>query len=447
MMAAGPYRIPNLLIEAHTVYTNKTPCGSVRAPTGPEVCWAVEQHTDVLAGRLGLDPVEFRRRTLLADGDEGPTGQAMQAVGAAECLERAAAMVGWGEQLPRGEGMGVSCGWWFSMPSPSGAYVKLNADGTAAVVTGAQENGSGAVMGLALLVADQLGIDPAEVSFVAQDTDAGPWDAGSAGSQTTFNNGRAVMAAAAQIRDRLLRLAAAELEASVTDLELADGTARVRGDPSAARSVAHLAQAAQDDGELLIAQGAPPPPPMPDNFGGSCAGRVVFPAFAAPTFFCHAARVHVDTDTGVVRVRGVAAAHDFGRVLNPVGAEGQVEGGVANGIGLALSEGTTFDGWRQSNPDLLDYKLVTAADAPPVQLAFVDAPAADGGPFGSKGVGEPPIVPTAGAVANAIAAATDTRVRQLPMTPPRVWTALQHHSSAASAALLGATNSGAGPGG
>jgi CO/xanthine dehydrogenase Mo-binding subunit len=446
MMAAGPYRIPNLLIEAHTVYTNKTPCGSVRAPTGPEVCWAVEQHTDVLAARLGMDPVEFRRGTLLADGDEGPTGQTMQAVGAAECLERAAEMAGWGEQLPRGEGIGVSCGWWFSMPSPSGAYVKLNADGTAAVVTGAQENGSGAVMGLALLVADQLGIDPAEVSFVAQDTDAGPWDAGSAGSQTTFNNGRAVMAAAAQIRDRLLHRAAAELEASVTDLELADGTARVRGDPGAALGVAQLAQAAQDDGELLIAHGAPLPPPMPDNFGGSCAGRVVFPAFAAPTFFCHAAQVRVDTDTGVVRVCRVAAAHDFGRVLNPPGAEGQVEGGVANGVGIALSEGTTFDGWRQANPDLLDYKLVTAADAPPVQLAFVDKPAADGGPFGSKGVGEPPIVPTAGAVANAIAAATGARVRQLPMTPPRMWAALQQHRAAAtSGGIPGATASGAGP--
>jgi CO/xanthine dehydrogenase Mo-binding subunit len=185
---------------------------------------------------------------------------------------------------------------------------------------------------------------------------------------------------------------------------------------------------------------------MPDNFGGSCAGRVVFPAFAAPTFFCHGARVHVDSDTGVVRVRDIAAAHDFGRVLNPAGAEGQVEGGVANGVGIALSEGTTFAGWRQANPDLLDYKLVTAADAPPVQLAFVDAPAAAGGPFGSKGVGEPPVVPTAGAVANAIAAATGIRLRELPMTPPRVWAALQQHrATATSGGSPGETISGAGP--
>ena len=310
------------------------------------------------------------------------------------------------------------------MPSPSGAYLKLNADGTAVIVTGAQENGSGAVMGLALLAAQQLGIDPGQVSFVSQDTDAGPWDAGSAGSQTTFNNGRAVLTAAAQLRDRILQRAAAQLEAAVPDLELAGGAVQVRGDPTARVTVAELAQGAQDDGELLIAHGAPRPPAMPENYGSACVGRVAFPAFAAPTFFCHAARVKVDTDTGVVRVKEVVAAHDFGRVLNPAGAQGQVEGGVANGVGIALSEGTTFHGWRQVNPDLLDYKLVTAADAPAVRIVFVDAPSSDGGPFGSKGVGEPPVVPTAGAVANAISASTGVRIRQLPMTPPRVWAAL-----------------------
>jgi CO/xanthine dehydrogenase Mo-binding subunit len=431
MMAAGPYRIANLFIEAHTAYTNKTPCGSVRAPTGPEACWAVESHTDTLAGRAGLDPVEFRRRNLMADGDIGPTGQLMEAVGARECLEKAAEIIGWGTALPPGEGAGVACGWWFSMPSPSGAYVKLNADGTATIVTGAQENGSGAVMGLALLAAGELGIDPAQVSFVAQDTHAGPWDGGSAGSQTTFNNGRAVLAAAGEIRQRLLERAAAELEAAPADLELTGGVVQVRGDPQASVPIARLAAAAQEDGELLIARGAPTPPSMPGNFGGSCVGRLVFPAFAAPTFFCQAVRARVDAETGLVRVTEVVAAHDFGRVLNPAGAEGQVDGGVANGIGLALTEGTVFRGWRQGNPDLLDYKLLTAADAPKVTIAFIDAPAAEGGPFGSKGVGEPPLVPTAGAVANAISAATGVRLHQLPMTPSRVWAALDDRGLAA----------------
>ncbi len=156
-------------------------------------------------------------------------------------------------------------------------------------------------------------------------------------------------------------------------------------------------------------------------------GRAMFPAFAAPAFACQAARVRVDRETGLVRVLEVAAAHDFGKVLNPMGAEGQVEGGVAMGIGLALLEGTGFDGPHQNNPDLLDYKILTAPDAPPIKVAFVDAPVSEGlgGPFGSKGVGEPPCVPTVGAVANAIAVATGHRLHRIPMLPFRVWAAMQ----------------------
>jgi CO/xanthine dehydrogenase Mo-binding subunit len=431
MMVAGPYRTPNLLVEGHTVYTNKTPCGSVRAPTGPEGCWALESHIDEVAAAAGLDPVEFRRRNLADEGDEGPTGQTYRAIGVKECLERAAESIGYGGSTAPGEGTGVAVGWWFSAPSATGAYVKLNADGTAVVVTGAQENGSGAVMGLALLVSQELGIAPAAVSFVYQDTDAGAWDAGSSGSQTTFNVGRAVLGAAHAVRERVLQRAAGALEAAPEDLELAaDGTVRVKGAPDRSVTVAAVAQGAMDDGELLMASSAPLPPPMPENVGGSaCVGRAVFPAFAAPAFFAQAARVQVDLETGVVRVLDVTAAHDFGRVLNPIGAEGQVEGGVAMGVGLALSEGTVFgDGYgaghaRQANPDLLDYKLVTAPDAPRTVVAFVERPVTEheGGPFGSKGVGEPPCVPTAGAVANAIAAATGVRMRRLPMTPARIW--------------------------
>ena len=429
MMAVGPYRIPHLLIEGHTVYTNKTPAGSTRAPTGPQVCWAVEQHTDALAERAGLGAYEFRMRNLVDEGDEGPTGQRFEAIGMKECLRKAAELIGWGEATSSGEGVGLSCGWWFSYPGASGAYVKMNEDGTATVVTGAQENGTGAVMGLALIAADELGLEPDDVSLVYNDTDAGPYDGGSAGSQTTFNNGRAVIAAATQVRERLLSLASDELEAAAEDLELQEGTVRVRGAPQRAIPVVRLVAKAQDDGEVLLGRGSSQPPPLPESFGASCAGRLYFPAFAAPTFFCHAARVLVDRETGVVRVKDVAAAHDFGRVLNPLGAEGQVEGGVAHSLGMALTEGTQYRDGRQLNPHLLDYKLQTSADVPPIKVAFVDAPAKDGGPHGSKGVGEPPVVPTAGAVANGIAAATGARTRHLPMTAWRVWSAL--HEDAA----------------
>ena len=424
MMAAGPYDIPNLDITAHTVYTNKTPAGSVRAPSGPQVAWAVEQHTDEVGRQVGLDGYEIRMRNLLEDGDEGPTGQRMNAVGAKACLDKAAELIGFTDSPVSGEGIGLACAWWFSYPAASSVSLKVNIDGSATLVTGAQENGSGAVMGLALIAAEELGISPDRVSILYQDTDAGAWDMGSSGSQTTFNNGRAVIAAAAEVRRRILSVAAEKLEASDDDLEIVDGIVRVRGVPGTAMSVAEVASALFAGGELLTAQGSVIAEALPDNFGASCSGRVVFPAFADPTFTCQAARVAVDPETGVVRVLELAAAHDFGRVLNPEGARGQVEGGVVHSIGMALTEGTTYREGRQVNPHLLDYKLQTSADAPAIRVEFIETSGAMG-PRGGKGVGEPPIIAAAGAVANAIAAATGARVRHLPMTAPRVWAAVK----------------------
>ena len=151
MMAAGPYRLPNLFVEGRTAYTNRTPAGSTRAPSGPQVCWALEQHVDAVANELGMDPLALRLRNVAEEGDLGPSGQTFEKIGARESLEAAARLIDWGAPLPAGEGKGLALGWWFSAPGPSGAYIKLNADGSATIVTGAQENGSGSVMGLALL--------------------------------------------------------------------------------------------------------------------------------------------------------------------------------------------------------------------------------------------------------------------------------------------------------
>lgn len=424
MMIAGPYRIPDVDIEAISVYTNRTPSGSVRAPTGPQACWAVEQHHDVLAARVGLDPVEFRRRNLVRDGDEGPTRQRHEGNGAIDTLERAVQAARAGAPLGPNEAIGVASGWWFSAPGPSGAFVRLESDGSGRIVTGAQENGTGAVMGLAILAAEELGMRPEDFAITYQDTDTGPYDGGSSGSQTTFNNGRAVVEAARDVRRQLLELAAAHLEAAIDDLELADGAVGVRGSPDRTVTIAELASTAHS-GALLLARGSGMPPDSPDHDASACVGRLGFESFASPTYFCHAARVRVDPATGVVRALKVVAATDVGRVLNRTGAVGQVTGGVVMALGNATTEGTVFgaDG-RQRNASLLDYKLLTSADAPEIEAILVEHPASNGGPRGSKGVGEPPIVPTAGAVANAIAAATGSRVRRLPMTPERVWRAI-----------------------
>src|SRR5437588_1488442 len=241
MHACGPYVVENVNVEASLVYTNNQPSGSIRAPTAPQVCWALEQHLDELAEALGLDPVELRRRTLIEEGDESPTRQIFGPIGIKQTLEKAVELIGYGQELPEDEAIGVACGWWPSFGAKSGAYVKLNGDGTATIVTGAQENGTGSVMGLPLLAAEVLGLRPEDFSLLHSDTDAGPWDMGSCGSQTTFNSARAAIAAAADVREQLLDAAAEELEAARGDLELVNGTIRVAGSPDRAVSIADLA--------------------------------------------------------------------------------------------------------------------------------------------------------------------------------------------------------------
>jgi CO/xanthine dehydrogenase Mo-binding subunit len=421
MHACGPYELGAVNVESTLVYTNNQPSGSIRAPTAPQVCWAVETHMDELAGALGIDPVELRRRTLITEGSVSPTGQVFGKVGIRETLERAVELIEAGGEPAADEGIGVGCGWWPSFGVPSGAYVKLNGDGTGTIVTGAQENGSGAVMGLPLLVAAELGMEPTDFSILYQDTDAGPWDMGSSGSQTTFNNGRAVVEAAREVREQLLDLASEKLEVAREDLELAGGAVRVVGAPDRSVPIAELA----GSGTPLLGKGSgdvPEGPPCDPEPG--CVGRLGMESFLEPQLFTHAVRVKVDRETGVVRVLQVAAAHDSGTIVNRVGADGQVYGGVVMGIGQALSERTQFDDeGRQRNPHLLDYKLATASDVPRIDVDWIENPAENGGPRGAKGVGEPPSVPTAGAIGNAIARAIGVRTRALPMTPERVWAA------------------------
>ena len=419
MQACGPYQIDNISVESFLNYTNQQPSGSVRAPTAPQVCWALEQHMDELAGELGLDPVELRRRTLIEGGAEGPTRQVFDEIGIKQTLERAVEMIGYDRELPEDEAIGVAVGWWPCMPAPSGAYIHLNGDGSGTIVTGAQENGSGAVMAMPAFVAEELGMSPEDFTLLYQDTAAANWDMGSCGSQTTFNSGRAILAAATDVRDQLLDAAAAELEADREDLELADGSVRVKGSPDRAVSVADLAGAGTIHGK-----GSGEVPEAPAGDTGGCVGRLGNETFLAPQLITQAAHVKVDRGTGVVRVLKVAAAHDSGMILNRLGADGQVTGGVVMGVGLALSEGTMLDDeGRQKNPHLLDYKLVTCSDAPEIEVDWVEIPTKGAGPRGTKGVGEPPQVPTAAAIANAIAKVVGTHVRQLPMTPERVWAA------------------------
>ncbi len=424
MHIAGPYAIDHVAVEAHIVYTNKQPSGSIRAPTAPQACWAAESHTDEIADRLGIDPVELRRINAVDEGRVGPSGQTYGEIGLRRCIDIAPGLVGYGDELPDDEAIGVAIGWWPSFSVPSGAIVKLDDDGYGQIVTGAQECGTGAVMTLRQLAADELGIEPERLRMVYQDTSVAPFDLGATGSQTLFNNGRAVVAAAAQVAEQLRQLAADRLEAAPDDIVLAEGAAHVAGTPDRSIAIDELARIASG-GELLIGHGSGTPPAAPELSGSSCIGDNGMAAWVAPQFSCHAVRIRLDRDTGVVRVLHVGAAHDSGTIINQIGALGQVEGGVMMGIGQALTEGTRYDDeGRQRNAGLLEYKLQTCADAPPITTEFVQIATAGAGPRGAKGLAEAPNVATAAAVANAIAHLVGRPVRHLPMTAERVWTAM-----------------------
>jgi len=434
MLAAGPYRIPNLKIEGHTAYTNKISAGSVRAPSGPQVCWATEQHTDSIAAALRMDPFELRMKNIVVEGDTGPTGQVFGPIGAKECLQRAAELVDWSRHgsMPDGQGLGIAIGWWFSASLPSAVTIKLNEDGTVTLHTGANENGSGAVQGLLHLVADAMQLPIEEVSVIYQDTDVGGWDGGSSGSQTVFSVGRAIDAAATDLRRQAFEVASLMFEADPADIELRAGRIGVKGSPQRTLRLAEIATRAQDVTGPLVGRGSVAAQPMPPEAGASCAGRIVFPAFLAPTFCAQAARVQVDAATGVVSVLEAVAAQDVGRSINPVGIEGQMEGGLVHGIGNALTERTHFRDGRMENAGFMDYKLVTAPDAPAMKLAIVET-ASEEGPLGARGVGEPPVVAIAGAIGNAIRAATGAVVTEMPMTPWRVLKALTTRDSGGAA--------------
>ncbi|MFB2582397.1 xanthine dehydrogenase family protein molybdopterin-binding subunit [Herbiconiux sp. P15] len=420
LMAVGPYRIPHLDVEAKTVYTHRTPAGSTRSPTGPQLCWAVEQHTDEIAGRLGLDAVELRLRNLLRDGDVSASGHRVTGPSAAECLldvrDRAL------EAVEPGQTVGLAVGWWGSVPLASGATVRVNPDASATLVMGAQDNGSGAAVALTAIVAEELGIEPGSIGLLGQDTDAGGFDWGSLGSQTTINAGRAVLAASREVAARLVALGAQLLGVEEDEAALDRGAVHVVGDPTRSVTLDEVMRHAHGTHELVSAHASPLPPDGAARVESTrSVGRTMYEQFPYPSYYAAAAIVEVDEETGGVHVVRLFQTHDIGRVLNPLGAEGQVHGGAVHSLGMALSEGSVLHGGMQERADLLDYRLQTALDTPPIDVTFLPAPTLPSGPYGTRSIGEAAVVPVAAAVGNAIALATGGRVRRLPMLPERVW--------------------------
>jgi len=368
-----------------------------------------------------MDPVKFRQKNTVDTGVAGVMGQVYDEIGLQEAIREAVAGINYGQELPDDEAIGVAVGWWPSFPGAAGVYVKIDSDGKGMIITGAQECGTGSVMTLPHIAAAELGMSPDDFELVYQDTSAAPYDTGATGSQTLLNNGRATIGASQEIAAQLRDLAAEELEAAAEDIVLADGKAHVAGSPDSSISIAELADIASG-GEMLIGKGSGPVPEAAPSQGVTCVGDQGMTDWAGPQFSCHAVRIRLDRDTGVVRVLEVSAGHDSGVIVNHVGASGQVEGGVMMGIGQALTEGTVYgEDSKQRNAALLEYKLQTIADAPPINIHFAQINTPNFGPHGSKGIAEAPNVATAAAISNAVAKLVGAPVRQLPMTAERVW--------------------------
>ncbi|HEY5094294.1 MAG TPA: xanthine dehydrogenase family protein molybdopterin-binding subunit [Candidatus Eremiobacteraceae bacterium] len=421
MLASAPYRIPNLDLEATLVYTNKQVAGPVRAPGGPQANFAKELHLDEIARKLGIDPLEFRLKNAWREGDESPSGQRLTSVSVVDVLQKAADAIGWDKPRASGSGRGIGATWWFSSCGLSEARVEVLTDGRVRVISGNPEIGTGsAAQALPIIVADALGIDPLGVEVVLADTGDSAEDGGVHGSTSTFSAGQAAGAAAAEARARLLDRAESLLEARHDDLDVRDGCVYVVGAPD---SKATFAQLAAHGDEPVIGRGTAPEmgDPEIDNDLVQAHG---FAAWPAASFTATAAEVTVDKETGRVDVLHIATAQDVGFAFNPAGVTGQIEGGAVQGLGWALTEGLVYDGAVLRDPDFKHYLLPTAVDAPRITAMIVECPSVEG-PRGMKGVGEPPVTTPAAAIGNAIRDACGAVPHDTPMTPERVWRALQ----------------------
>lgn len=455
MPVTSLYRVDNVAFDCDIVYTNNTYCQAMRGYGNPEVTFAIESNLDVLAEQAGIDPVELRLRNVNEPNTVSPMGLKITSCALRECIEQTAARLSTpGPEAARGargaRGVGLASlihvggSGRIYRSDASGIHLRLDDFGNLYVQSGGVEMGQGFHAALTGVLADAVGVRP-EAVFIAQtDTATCPWDVGTHASRGAFTACNAAVRAAADLRAAIFGLAAeilpgeldkAARRAGVTadvsrarqpeHLRLSDSVLTVDGLPDAAWARVDLARILRaghfrESGAMLTAEAFyDPPTELPDwtkGFGNMSA---------AYTFGCQGVEVEVDTETGDVRVLRMVNALDVGRVLNPQALRGQVYGGIAQGLGYALYEQVLTRDGVTLNPSFRDYKIPTAVEMDfPIELIFVesDDPA---GPYGAKGVGEPGLVPTAPAIANAIYNAVGVRITELPITPEKVLAALR----------------------
>ena len=431
---AGLYRVPNVRFDTTIVYTNNPYSGSMRGYGNPESTFAVESQMDELAERLGIDPLELRRRNATKPGDVNPQGFVITSFAMLECLDAAAEEIrkdppplrsGWKRGVGYAGMFHVGGGARVYRSDGCGAIVKLDDFGRVTLLTGATEIGQGSETVLAMIVAETLGVPIERVDVVNSDTSVRPWDVGTHASRTTFVAGNAARLAAEKVKAQLLEMAAAELEEPAARLDVKGGFVFVKGEPQQRLPYAEVARAGhfRHHGRVLVAEAFydPPTAMLDKDFQGNIS--------AAYTCAVQAALLDVDPETGTVEVRRVASAHDVGRALNPGAAEGQVHGGIHMGLGYALTEHLVVAEGQVLTQSFMDYAVLKADAMPEIVVRLIETVDQEG-PFGAKGLGESGVIPVAAAVANAIKNAIGIRFTELPITPARVRAALAAHGAA-----------------
>ena len=407
------YPVPNLELKVHEALTFKPSSGAYRAPGAPTAFFVIDTAIDEIAGLLGLDSIEMRIMNAAKEGDLQADGSPWPDQGMRETLEAVQSHPLWQERdriQAEGRGVGVALGGWMGGTSAAAAICNVNKDGMVQINSGSMDI-SGVATSFNLIAAEAFGVSPDKVMVINADTDTSPFSTGSGGSKTLYTSGVAVKNAAEEARRQVLAIAADEFEADAEDLEIVDGEVRVKGTPTRSIPLGEVAAKGMGFGSRHA----------PILAHGRAAVTDQSPAFSAQLV-----EVEVDEETGEVKVLKHVIAQDAGRAINPLAVEGQMVGGAAQGLGWALYEEMAYDEDGQLlSGSWMDYTLPDSMQtAPDIETIIVEVPS-EHGPFGARGVGEPPVVPTPAAVANAIAHCTGLRLTNIPMTPPRVLQALR----------------------
>lgn len=421
----GPYRVPNVHIQTYCVYTNRQIAGAFRGYGGPQVSWAYESQMDIIANRLGLDPLDLRLRHVYVDGDHHTTGQLLLSEGLHECLTQVAESMEWGTKpLGKNQGRGIACmERAVKTPFGSAAFVKVNEDGTVDVLSSTTEVGQGSATIICQIAAEELGVPMASVRKAAPDTAFTPYDASTTSSRSTFHMGNAVKMAAADARQQIIALAGKTLKADPAEIAVKDGKVFSRLAPAKALPIGKVLADNFGSSATVLGRGYYIPQ-VPEGTGAYFSVNMVFWLLGA-----HGVEVEVNRETGEVKILKLYAAHDAGKVINPAACEEQVRGGATLGIGFALLEDLLFKDGLVLNPSLLNYKVPSVLDVPEIEPILVEC-AHPEGPYGAKGVGETTNVPAAPALANAIYNAVGVRIKDLPITPDKLLEALKKKEAA-----------------